>query len=73
VRAERATSSLPEQDAALPRWITPALINETKEVWQKEYEECLTTADAVGLLQNMGGVFEIMFEDEPDEEQCDPI
>jgi hypothetical protein len=50
-----------DQEELLPEWITPALLDETKTVWQTEFGEDLTTADAVGLLQNVGGVFEILY------------
>ncbi len=62
------TSSLTAQNP-LPDWISSDLLDETKSVWRSEYGEDLTTADAVGLLQTMGGVFEILYGEAVDEEQ----
>ena len=47
------------------------LLDETKSVWQAEYGENLTTAEAVGLLQTMTGVFEILQESENEHDNDD--
>jgi hypothetical protein len=44
----------------LPDWISSDLLDETKSVWQLEYGEELTTAEAVNLLQVMAGLFEFL-------------
>ena len=57
------TSSL-RLAALLPDWISSDLLQETKSVWRLEYGEDLTDADAIGLLQTMAGVFELLVGDE---------
>jgi hypothetical protein len=37
----------------LPRWITPALIQRTLNVWQKRCVNRLTQADAIAMLMNV--------------------
>jgi hypothetical protein len=76
VRDQEPSPPRKQQDKLLPRWITPGLIEETKIAWNIEYGEDLTAADAVALLQNMGGLFEILFgeaahdEAEPEEREA---
>lgn len=43
-----------------PEWITPELIAETVEVWQPYYAEELTTADAIGILRQVGLLFDTL-------------
>jgi len=62
------SKTVSEQEELLPDWITPALLDETQQVWQSEYGESLTKADAVSLLQNLGGVFEILYGDLADDD-----
>jgi hypothetical protein len=52
-------SSLPAE-APLPDWISSDLLQEMKSAWRAEYREDLTTAETVGLLQTLAGVFEIL-------------
>lgn len=49
-----------KQAEKLPDWITSELIAEARECMQEMGEEELTTDDIVGLLQNMGGLFEFL-------------
>lgn len=44
----------------LPDWISAELVNDTQSVWKSEYREEMTTAEAVGLLQNLAGVFRFL-------------
>ena len=46
-----------------PGWITPELIRETLETLQPYYSEALTPEDAMEMLLNMGGVFEVLYGD----------
>ncbi len=50
-----------KQADKLPDWVTPELIAEARETMREMGEEELTTDDIVGLLQNMGGVFEFLY------------
>jgi hypothetical protein len=54
---------------ALPGWITPAFIEETRAAWQPFYEEDLTDDAVIGLLNNVGRLFEILSEGEAHEEE----
>jgi hypothetical protein len=46
-----------------PGWITPELIREAQETLQPYYAEALTPEDAMEMLLNMGGVFEVLYGD----------
>lgn len=56
-----------------PGWITPALIAETRAVWQPYYKQELTNEQAVALLIPVGVLYEILFSGEADdhEEEAD--
>lgn len=43
-----------------PSWITPELIAQTLRVFQPRYKEPLTESDAVGILQNLGRLFDCL-------------
>lgn len=62
------SSSSPSAHPPLPDWISSDLLEETKSVWRAEYGAELTAADAVDLLQTIGGVFEIIYPDEDSHE-----
>lgn len=62
--------SISESDppaAAIPAWITPALIAETRAAWQPYYEEDLTNEQAVALLIPVGLLYEVLFTGETDD------
>ncbi len=42
----------------VPGWITPELVAETIETWQPYYGETLTQADALGILESVGSLFD---------------
>jgi len=44
----------------LPAWITPELLALTVEVWQPYYHTPLTTDDAIGILQNVGRLVDVL-------------
>jgi len=46
----------------LPGWITPAVIAETRAVWQPFYAEELTEDDVLEILLNTGNLFRILHE-----------
>lgn len=56
------STSSPTVDPVFPDWMSQDLLEETKAVWTSEYGENLTTTEAVGLLQTLIGVFEIIEE-----------
>ncbi|CAN0519891.1 unnamed protein product, partial [Ectocarpus sp. 8 AP-2014] len=49
------SASSPE---ALPVWITADLIHETLRVWQPYYGDRLTERDAIGILLDVGRLFD---------------
>jgi len=51
---------LDRPDAALPAWITPALITSTIATFQPYYAEALTDADAVEMLLNVGNLYQTL-------------
>ena len=62
------TTSTPDSTSeGVPSWIGDDLLSETKMVWQLQYAEDLTNADAVSLLQTVGELFEILYEGWNDE------
>jgi hypothetical protein len=64
---EQGCSSLSIDTADIPRgapsWVTPDLIAETIRVWQPYYDARLTTDDALGMIVNVGHLFDVLFED----------
>ena len=54
---------------ALPGWITPELIAETRAVWQPYYKEDLTDEQAVALLIPVGVLYEILYSGDADHEE----
>jgi hypothetical protein len=46
-----------------PDWITPELIGETLKTFQPYYAEQLRPEDAMEMLLNMGGIFELLYGD----------
>src|SRR5688572_25512147 len=63
------TSTPPARSAALPGWITPQEIEESRAFWQRYYEEPLTTDDVIGLLLNVGNLFRVLSEAYDEERQ----
>ena len=43
-----------------PKWVTPALITKTLQVWQPYYDYPLTTNDALDMLLNVGLLFDTL-------------
>jgi hypothetical protein len=60
-----------QPNAAVPAWITPALIAETRAVWQPYYNEDLTDEMAVALLIPVGVLYEVLFPGEADDEEAE--
>lgn len=58
-------SAVLPQAAALPAWITPALIAQTRIVWQPYYAEPLSHDDAIELLSSVGALCDVLFEPNP--------
>jgi len=58
----------PAPNQRLPAWITAELQAEAREVFQPYYEQDLTPGDILDLLQNLGGVFEILYGDLADDD-----
>ena len=55
-----------------PAWITPELMAETRGVFQPLYpKEDLTDDEIVGLLQNVGGLFEVLYHDLTEQQHGD--
>jgi hypothetical protein len=57
---EDAKSIVP---AGTPDWITAELIEQTIRVWQPYYKEMLTTEDAIGMILNVGRLFQALSTD----------
>jgi hypothetical protein len=49
-------------DPALPAWITPDLIAQTRAVWQPYYPQPLTDDDAVEMLLTVGHLYRALVE-----------
>lgn len=63
------TSEAESQLAAIPAWITPELIAETRTAWQPYFPEDLTDEQAVCLLIPVGVLYEVLFPGEADDEE----
>lgn len=63
----------PKQAGKLPEWITPALMEEARQAMAEMGEEELTTDDIVGLLQNLGGMFEFLYGTGDDSNEEDDV
>jgi hypothetical protein len=48
--------------AGSPGWVTPELIADTIRVWQPYYRAPLTSEDALGMIMNVGQLFDVLFE-----------
>ena len=44
----------------LPGWITPAVIERTRAVWEPLYKSTLSDDEVVGLLLNIGNLFGLL-------------
>jgi hypothetical protein len=69
VSGNRSTSEIHSQSTAIPEWITPALIAETKAVWRPYYAEDLTDEQAVALLIPVGVLYEVLFTGKDQDEE----
>jgi hypothetical protein len=49
-----------ERFAGIPAWITPELIKDTLQTWQPYYNQQLSEADAVEILQSVGRLLDVM-------------
>jgi hypothetical protein len=56
---------LPSVEPARPAWITPALIEQTRLVWQPYYGRPLSEADALEILASVGSLCDVLFFDSP--------
>lgn len=51
--------------AGKPTWVTPELVEETLQTWQPYYNQELSEADAIEILQSVGRLFDVMQESNP--------
>lgn len=70
---DRATSQTQPQSAAIPSWVTPALIAQTKVVWQPYFEEELTDAAALELLVPVGVLYEVLYTEKSGNQEADEL
>ena len=52
----------PNRYSALPGWITPQVVEQTRAVWQPYYKSPLTDDDAIEILLNVGNLFQLLRE-----------
>jgi len=46
--------------AGAPAWVTAELLSETIRVWQPYYAESLTVQDALGMILDVGNLFDVL-------------
>lgn len=46
--------------AGAPSWVTAEFIRQTIEVWQPYYPDPLTADDALSIIQNVSGLFDVL-------------
>ena len=60
-----ATEPTGDTWVSVPKWVTPALLAATREVWQPYYDLALTEEDVLEILLGVGRLMEIISEDTP--------
>jgi len=58
--AGREPAATAEVPPGLPGWVTPELLELTRNVWQPYYAEPLTVEDASGMLTGVGRLLSIL-------------
>ena len=56
-------------DPALPAWITPERIANTRTTWQPYYSEPLTDEDAIEMLLTVGNLYRVLAGADDDESE----
>jgi hypothetical protein len=65
---ENAKNTTPPQHAPsdpLPTWITPALIERTRAVWQPYVDHILSDDEAIEMIKTVGALCDVLFEPDP--------
>lgn len=50
----------PDRNTDIPAWVTPQLLADTRQVWQRFYDKTLTDADVLAILLRVGQLFDVL-------------
>lgn len=59
---ETRPATILELPPGTPKWITPELVELTIRVWQPGYAETISIAEAIGMIQIAGRLFDALKE-----------
>jgi hypothetical protein len=62
---DRSSTQTQQQSAAIPAWITPALIARTRHICEPRYGHPLTNEDVVEILMTVGALGDVLRGDDP--------